>query len=926
MPHLASLVERGVMGNIATLYPPLSPMLWTSIATGKRPFKHGIYGFSEPTPDGMGIRPVSSLSRNTRALWNMLHLEGKKSNVIGWWPSHPAEPINGVMVSDMFQKHSGRLNKDEGSKAEARRIAGEELPEKQTRCWPLPPHSVHPEHLREPIGKLRLHPQELTGEILLPFIPKLGEIDQSKDHRVEMVAKILCECTSIHAAATAAMQLEPWDLMAVYYDSIDHFSHGFMQFHPPRLPWVNKRDFELYQNVVETGYCYHDMMLGTLLELAGSDTTVMLLSDHGFYSDNKRPRQVANEPAGPAEEHSHYGIFVMAGPEVKQDERIYGACLLDITPTLLHAMHLPVGEDMDGKVLINAFSSNRPIEMIPSWDERDGEDGAHDPSAQQDPIAAKEALDQLVELGYIEPPDENIDVAVKRTTRELRYNLARSHIDAGMYAHAADILEDLQEEFPSESRFMLRLIACRIQLNQLDELEEMIDAVEAIKAKNVINAQQEIEEKFGDFSNKEGVIDTKKLSKEQQKQLRNLSVETRTNPYAIHILRASVYVAQNRRKEAKEQYAIALKMGAGRLVMEDAADNLAELGEDMNALAVAQQALDQDPKSARALLIQAKVHEQRKHLDLAEHLTAQSIGLLYHNAEAHFRRGKILSKQGRALHAAEELKICLKQAPTYLPAIDLLIKIYSNVLKNLKEVDRLQEQRKLAEKELEALKAGKFEIHTPRSEASRSLSSSEGETAEAPLPTVDLKKSTIIVSGLPRSGTSMIMQMLDASNYPLFVDRKRIADENNPRGYFEHQATLSLHKDNRWIEEANGHAVKVVAPLLSNLTTNQNYRIIFIERNLDEIVKSQTKMREQLGHPEKERDPERLKQHYKKQLNRVKRIIQGNRIPALFIQHRDCILNPASVARQLNEFMDDTLNEAAMTKTVDPALYRNRSS
>lgn len=89
MPALQGLIERGVMGNLATLHPVLSPMLWTSIATGKRPYKHGILGFSEPTPDGTRVRPVSSRSRKTKALWNILHQKGLKSHVIAWWPSAP---------------------------------------------------------------------------------------------------------------------------------------------------------------------------------------------------------------------------------------------------------------------------------------------------------------------------------------------------------------------------------------------------------------------------------------------------------------------------------------------------------------------------------------------------------------------------------------------------------------------------------------------------------------------------------------------------------------------------------------------------------------------------------------------------------------------------------------------------------------------
>ncbi|MGA1238643.1 MAG: alkaline phosphatase family protein, partial [Limisphaerales bacterium] len=86
MPNLAGLMARGVSGNIATLYPVLSPTLWTSIATGKRPPKHGVLGFSEPTHDGLAVRPCSVLSRTTKAVWNILAQSGKRSIVVGWWP------------------------------------------------------------------------------------------------------------------------------------------------------------------------------------------------------------------------------------------------------------------------------------------------------------------------------------------------------------------------------------------------------------------------------------------------------------------------------------------------------------------------------------------------------------------------------------------------------------------------------------------------------------------------------------------------------------------------------------------------------------------------------------------------------------------------------------------------------------------------
>ena len=228
MPALARLIDNGVSGPIETLYPALSPTLWTSIATGKRPYKHGIHGFSEPNPQGTGIRPITNLSRKTKAVWNILQQNAQKSIVVGWWPSHPAEPIDGVMVSNHFQQASADVDKP----------------------WPLPKGVVHPPELRQHLEKLRFHPGELLPEHILPFVPKAAEIDQEKDKRLSTLAKMLAECISVNATATALIQNEPWDFMGVYFDAIDHFSHMFMRYHPPRQEWIDDHDFELYHDAV----------------------------------------------------------------------------------------------------------------------------------------------------------------------------------------------------------------------------------------------------------------------------------------------------------------------------------------------------------------------------------------------------------------------------------------------------------------------------------------------------------------------------------------------------------------------------------------------------------------------------------------------------------------------------------------------------
>src|SRR3982751_5587781 len=122
MPTLDAFINEGVIGNIATIQPILSPMLWNSIATGKRPHKHGIHGFVEVKPDGTGIRPVMSTSRKVKAIWNMLTQAGLKSQVFSWFASHPAEPIDGVCVSNLFTQ----------------------MPPDLQGSWPLATECIHP--------------------------------------------------------------------------------------------------------------------------------------------------------------------------------------------------------------------------------------------------------------------------------------------------------------------------------------------------------------------------------------------------------------------------------------------------------------------------------------------------------------------------------------------------------------------------------------------------------------------------------------------------------------------------------------------------------------------------------------------------------------------------------------------------------------
>src|SRR5436853_7800577 len=151
------------------------------------------------------------------------------------------------------------------------------------------------------------------------------------------------------------MEHESWDFCAIYYNAIDRVWHDFMRFHPPRHGTADEQWFRFFREVVNGIYRFHDIMLERLLQLAGPETTVIIVSDHGFHSDHLRPWDTPETPLGPAVWHRQHGVLAIRGPGVQVDERIYGASILDITPTILTMFGLPVAEDMDGKCLVDAF-------------------------------------------------------------------------------------------------------------------------------------------------------------------------------------------------------------------------------------------------------------------------------------------------------------------------------------------------------------------------------------------------------------------------------------------------------------------------------------------------------------------------------------------------------------------------------------------
>lgn len=813
MPALKKIIDNGVYGNMSTMNPPYSPMLWTTVATGKTPDKHGILGFLEVMPDLKGVRPVTVNSRKSRALWNIFHNQGLKSNLVGWWPSFPAEPIDGVVVSDKFQK----VSKDPKMKN------------------PILKGTIHPESLVKEIKDLRLFPYELTEAHILPFIPNAGQIDQEKDKSLETFAKIMAENVSVHNAATNVMRTTEWDFMAIYYDLVDHFCHAFMKFHPPKLKQIPNHLFELYKDCVNSAYRFQDMMLERTMELVDNDTTVIIMSDHGYESGNKRILNMPKYQAAPALEHRQFGIFVAKGPNIKANEKVFGLSLVDIAPTILNMYDLPIGKDMDGKVALDIFKEINPPKFIDTWETVKGDFAELEVNKEDGVLDDEQTMKQLIELGYIEKPDDNIETSILKVKCDLKHNLARVYIGKQDYQNAKSILLELiKEKDPVDIiPYYMDLLSISLNEKEYDLAEIYLNELRTRDKKFGINTY---------FSEAKILLSKNKVNEA-------LSVLTKAKEAKpngeVWFQIGKIYMRLDKYEDANYAFENALKFEV---------DN----AKYHQAIAVSFLRLN-NPEEA------------------ADHaLTA--IELVKYFSNAHYTLGEALEKLGDLDNAKIAYETAMKLKP----------KTHHRAEKALENIEEKKEDLL----QLRDKKTGVFR-----------------------------ENQIVIVSGLPRSGTSLMMQMLDKGGLITLTDDNRKADVSNPNGYLEYDPVMSLHNDNTWLHKAQNKSVKIVAPLLKFLDPKYRYKIIFMNRNINEVIKSQQKM---IG-----KDPEvlptKLYNGYTKLLNQVE--VWKEKEPSvelIYIDYKDALYNTEEVSNNIKNFLGLELDLESMRSCVDRSLYRNR--
>lgn len=863
MPALAQVVNGGVMGNLASIRPMLSPMLWNSIATGKRPYRHGVHGFTEVDRELGQPVPISSSTRRCQALWEILNRAGLKTHVVGWFATHPAQPLDGVCVSDRFAAPA---------------------PADLDAPWPLAPGTVFPESLGERLAELRLRPEEIDGSVLREFVPEFERVNQTYDKRLHELAIRLAEGFSIHAAATHLLENEPWDFAAVYYRSLDWISHDFMGYRAPRMENVYLEEFALYQHVVDVAYRLHDAFLGRLMQLAGPDATVIIVSDHGFHSDHLRPVITPNLPAAIADWHRPVGVLAMRGAGLRQDELIHGASLLDITPTILTLFGLPTGADMDGRVLAEAFADLPEPGTVESWELSPGDAPAGKSNPARSAAAEWSVIRQFVELGYLDDPGEDPQEAVRTTDRENRWNLARSYLDAHRLTDALPLLEEVYEEWPERGDYGAELALCQLHLGLYDE------------------ALATAEEGRAADAGAGGLLLLANIEFRREEYARSIehlrAAETLDSRQpGLQQLIGLTYVRLRRWTDAEAAYRLALAL--------DADDPFVHLG-----------------------LAHCHLHAER--FEDAAESALRAVGLRFNMPVAHYYLGVAMARLGDGPRAIEALEASLRYQPGFAPAHRYLATLYAHVPGGEEKVQahRAQLNQRAARREawsgqLDELRRGIAERAGARREARARRRALTGPVPEqspdtAPVEPMDF----LIVSGLPRSGTSLMMQMLVAGGLEPMRDDLRPADIDNPHGYFEWQEIKSLPRNPRLIEKAHGRVTKVISMLLPSLPRVHRFRVIFMTRPIEDVIASQERMRHRRDALTPPAPPGEMMAELRQHRERMLRLLRGSdNVEVLEVDYPALLDDPHPWAEQVAEFAGISPDHAtAMAAAVAPEL------
>ncbi len=414
LPHIAAVVAGGASGRLRPTRPQLRESVWATLATGCWANRHRVLASWVPRQDGGGVMPVGHASWQAPAFWEWLEAAGLPTLTLGWPGTAPATASPGTHVDARFALPTGPD------------FAG----------WALPRDVASPATLPAQLRPLRVHPTDIEGSMLLPFVPRLQEVDQYRDSRLVALAVALAEASTLHAAATALVEAPGWTVASVQYDWLEQVESRF-------------RDAESdgpFAGVVDAAYAFADALLGRLLALAGPGTAVWLICPSGLRA------------AGTDAAWRGHGFHALRAAGVAPGSGVPASRPVDIAATLLARYGLAA--PMDGRPLRDLVPEGATLRRL-------------DPPARA-PAAPDEHVATLTALGYSDAPPPAGAALIDGAEAAQRLALADALIAQGRLAEAEANIRAARNRLPPENpNGLLGLALCLFQRGALAEAREV---------------------------------------------------------------------------------------------------------------------------------------------------------------------------------------------------------------------------------------------------------------------------------------------------------------------------------------------------------------------------------------------------------------------------------------------------------------------
>ena len=488
-------------------------------------------------------------------------------------------------------------------------------------------------------------------------------------------------------------------------------------------------------------------------------------------------------------------------------------------------------------------------------------------------------------LVYIDEIPDDPGQAKAETERENDWNMARACMYGQRYEMALPLLEACYHAQPARTDYAQVLATCQLQLGLLDEADATI---------------AQAAETFG---------------RTEQADLIKASIAIQKKDFPAALMALEKVREKN---PAELQFQLML------------AQSYLALRQWENAEAAARHVLTADPHNPQAFLTLARIQLHSDRPADAVESALEAISFQYGNPLGHFLLGAALIQLEQFAQAERPLLNCLRLAPRFVRAQRLLARVYRHLGQTDKaSICEMQSHKDLLDEKIQVRdKLAALRESTDARAAVRqredALKQAETERLKAEYDAIE-PLDFLIVSGLPRSGTSLMMQILQAGGLPLMTDAKRIADEDNPEGYYEWEEIKKLAKNPRLIEPATGKAVKVISALLPSLPGKHRYKILYMVRPTAQVVDSQWAMLARQGKMPKSEKQHLIEtqEHHSRQIRDV--LKKSDRVELLEINYPALIANPQPILQQMKEFLGNAFTPGPKVEAcVKPALHRQR--